>query len=914
MGKLVGREKELALLAETAVRSVSGPAAAIVIGDPGSGKSRLLSEARARTRHRRSFAVIGYEPEKQVPLAAAAGLLRALMEVPQYGPLLESLLLGREHQAAPLEPVRIFEAAYRALQISQPPVLVIDDLQWVDDLSIALCHYLIRAASESRQNLVVFGATRPGGAGVDLVQALPAERVSWIELGPLGREEAVELVGSLDASIEHSVAADMWKRANGSPFWLQLLASTRSHGVGPGQLLTRRLRGAGTDAIALLDLLAVVGRPVAVGEAARLAEWPITRLTDAVVELCDRGVVIEAAGVLRLTHDLIRELVITDLPADARQRIHQQMAEELERTAESDLQLLREALEHRRAAGMPTLDLGLRLARSSRRRLLGSRGLRLLGSIADEADPVAAEAIELHAEVAELATELGEHEYALARWRLVAERLNKRRRRAWALLSAAQAAYRLSRREETLECLAASREAGSGDPVLELEHKITEAAIRLWLDYRASEGPARVREVVAAATRLASHAGGVEMLNSRARRTYLDALKLESEVAVQELDDATRLRSGQAREAAARGFDLEALLSASVETTAALKSKGRMEEALARARSTWDEANRHVLPRVAVEAGTQLSELLRDSGRLSDAEATIGQTLELAHRVGDVPQARHRVTKVACSIALELGQPLAALERFERETAKEPSPHQLITFHGDLALWYARLTGSSSTAAVHEHLDAGRTCFETVGCARCGAELLLLAAEALARVGERSEARRMLAAWDDRRDKDDLHAHIRLHVGALSEGDAATRAAALAEVAARADKSPYRLRSAWIRLDIGLALTEEASEGAAAELDRAVAVAAELGATTVRQLAEKELRSLGVRTWHRAEAGAPLTTREQDVARLVAGGATNKEIAGILFLAPKTVERHISNVFRKIGVRNRAELAARLNR
>jgi DNA-binding NarL/FixJ family response regulator len=67
-----------------------------------------------------------------------------------------------------------------------------------------------------------------------------------------------------------------------------------------------------------------------------------------------------------------------------------------------------------------------------------------------------------------------------------------------------------------------------------------------------------------------------------------------------------------------------------------------------------------------------------------------------------------------------------------------------------------------------------------------------------------------------------------------------------------------------------------------------------------------------VRTWRRASAGAPLTEREQEVARLVAGGATNREIAQVLFLSPKTIERHVSNVFKKIGVRNRAELAARV--
>jgi DNA-binding NarL/FixJ family response regulator len=59
-------------------------------------------------------------------------------------------------------------------------------------------------------------------------------------------------------------------------------------------------------------------------------------------------------------------------------------------------------------------------------------------------------------------------------------------------------------------------------------------------------------------------------------------------------------------------------------------------------------------------------------------------------------------------------------------------------------------------------------------------------------------------------------------------------------------------------------------------------------------------------------AGAPLTRRELEIAQLVAGGATNREIAETLFLSPKTVERHVSNALKKAGARNRTQLAERL--
>ena len=85
------------------------------------------------------------------------------------------------------------------------------------------------------------------------------------------------------------------------------------------------------------------------------------------------------------------------------------------------------------------------------------------------------------------------------------------------------------------------------------------------------------------------------------------------------------------------------------------------------------------------------------------------------------------------------------------------------------------------------------------------------------------------------------------------------------------------------------------------------------GAQTVAEVAARRLRSLGVRTWKRGAAvGAALTDRERAIAQLIAEGASNPEIARQLFLSRKTVERHVSNVLKKVGVRNRAELAARV--
>jgi DNA-binding CsgD family transcriptional regulator len=59
----------------------------------------------------------------------------------------------------------------------------------------------------------------------------------------------------------------------------------------------------------------------------------------------------------------------------------------------------------------------------------------------------------------------------------------------------------------------------------------------------------------------------------------------------------------------------------------------------------------------------------------------------------------------------------------------------------------------------------------------------------------------------------------------------------------------------------------------------------------------------------RRRAGPGLTPTEGRIVSLVAEGRTNKEVAAAMYLSPKTVEGHLRNVFRKLGVRSRTALA-----
>jgi DNA-binding CsgD family transcriptional regulator len=137
----------------------------------------------------------------------------------------------------------------------------------------------------------------------------------------------------------------------------------------------------------------------------------------------------------------------------------------------------------------------------------------------------------------------------------------------------------------------------------------------------------------------------------------------------------------------------------------------------------------------------------------------------------------------------------------------------------------------------------------------------------------------------------------------LAGGDAAGAVAALrgAWRAWRELEVPYE--AARARLLIGLACRELGDEDAAAmELGAARAVLARLGAGP-------DLDRLD-RLAGTAAATGGLTTRELEVLRLLAAGATNHAIATRLHLADKTVHRHVSNIYVKLGVSSRAAATA----
>lgn len=226
-----------------------------------------------------------------------------------------------------------------------------------------------------------------------------------------------------------------------------------------------------------------------------------------------------------------------------------------------------------------------------------------------------------------------------------------------------------------------------------------------------------------------------------------------------------------------------------------------------------------------------------------------------------------------------------------------------------------------SLAASDEALSAPEAFLETVGAGGSWSEMIIAwlvpnAAEVMIRRGRLNEAQRLVDTL--RCDGTRLNRAWMLAVAARCEavllaarGDIDASILAAERALAEHQRVEMPFERAQVHLLLGQLLRRlRQKDSAATTLRQALDSFETMGATLWAERARAEL----ARTHVGPVGTALLTPSEQRVAELAASGMTNRDVAGALFISPKTVEVNLSRVYRKFGIRSRAELGCCLGR
>jgi DNA-binding CsgD family transcriptional regulator len=900
--EIVGREEELGSL-YAFIGEAGGRLAALVLeGEAGIGKSTLwlagLEDARTR-----GLRVLSSRPAAAERSLAHVGLGDLFADVlddvlpaltaPRRR-VLEVALLREEASGGPVDDRALAVTVHGVLQVlseREPILIAVDDVQWLDPSSSNALAFALRRLDENQVLVLLARRLVDGARPSGLEQALSAECVRRLSVGPLS-------VGALHRFLRDRLGRPfarqtllrIHERSGGNPFFALELGRVLDEDVDPLQplpvpetleeLVRERINALPASTREALALAAALGTP---------SESLLERAgveADALEPAAIAHVIERENGTIRFTHPLLSSVLYSDL-GEERRSVHGRLA----RIVEDPLLRARHL-----ALSRDTPDANVARVLDEAATLARDRGASAVG-----------------AELAEQALRLtppdvhGErHRRALAAARAHQAAGEWTRARAIATDLLAEVEVSLVRAEALV--LLAELESPDRAPAL-LEAALGEAAsspalqaivhCRLAWARRYKGGSEHARAALELAEELDD-----DVLRARARAVQ-SILGWFAGAAGASDDLPARAR---AFPSAVGGDQLVREATLAVVNTLAPSSKRDEARALfEREHQEWRERDE---PRSA-RALWGLAWVEFWAGRWTLAAAHAAHAHDISIQYGlEMPQ-DHLPIAV---IAVHRGQLELAREHSERalelaggQFPLHPPQHMAVL--GLVALW----SGDSSAAA--EWLGAADQRAAAAGWGEPSVRWWTSDySELLLELGRIADAVRALDVWERdaaRVGRDWVLSHVTRCRGlvAAAQGNVEPAASLLEQAVAQHEVVGDPFGKARAQLALGVVRRRARQKRAAREaIGEALSGFEQLGAAIWVAKARAELGSIGGRT---REEG--LTAAEHRVAALVAEGRTNREVAAALSLGERTVAGHLTHIYAKLGVRSRTELARRLH-
>jgi DNA-binding CsgD family transcriptional regulator len=913
-----GRDPELDGLRTVIRRARDGAGGvALIEGEGGIGKTRLVHEIASEAAELNFEVFIGgaEELERERPFGAVAHAL---------GPLRRAVddLLWSKDASPQASNIRVAESLLDVIEersLHRPVLLCIEDLHWADPSTLLF----FRAATRRVEGLplAVIGTFRPNDDAADLAEVVDravAEGAALFRPGPLSGDALTDLVHDVLDAVPGPILLTEVARAGGSPFYaMELVAALEEEGlilrsdggadlreaILPASLrltILRRLAALPAHTLDDLRMASMLGSGFNVDDLMLLVSKPSVDLLHSLEPAFRAGLLTERQERLAFRHDLVRAAIYEDIPLAFRKKLHHQLA--LAMAAE----------------GRPILAVATHIYLGADRPDIEAYAWLATASFA-----MAGQGIAMACELAHRALEVAPSDAPGLEW-----------------LRATQVTQ-LAVTHRCAEAMALAEDLLSSPLEPEFEARVRRGvAYALFILGRIDDAVAE-RETICR----------LQGVPDQHRTLYLAELSSALFVAGR-VSQATSV----AREAldAVGGPDPDFSVCLGHEILSYTASAdGQVEESIKEGLSAARSSDEYWDRNFGVMTGRVSSGMVLIAGDRTDESVEMLRVgLLRADSVGISSSALHQralalVQYVRGEWNDALAEAAASLEGFEGEPARlmaRAIPALIHLHRGDLNA--ARIAVAAGEHALNE------------GCDPLGADLLFLGKSKLLELdgdvgsalsvlelvwGATATVRYLFGNWHiiwpdlarlalaanrtdlagDVADAADEGARRAGGVGSATAAAMRIRGLAeadpelLAKAAQMYETTPRPVERALAAEDAGNALASAGHHKRAIQfLSPALERYEELGATFEAARVHAALRALGVRRARRASQGRPdrgwesLTPTELRVIDLVAVGLTNARIGERLFISRRTAQTHLRNVFNKLGVASRAEVAA----